>query len=50
MITLSDLPLMSALSRLFVVQEQTQSAAAGRQRIGMTPVLVLESVLLSCVI
>jgi hypothetical protein len=50
MITLSDLHLMSALSRLFVVLERTPSGAAGRRRIGTTPVHVLESVLLSCVI
>jgi hypothetical protein len=38
MITLSDLLLMGALSRLFVALERTQSGAAGRRRIGTTPV------------
>jgi hypothetical protein len=45
MITLSDLNRMSALSRLFVALEWTQSGAAGGQRIGTTPVQLLDSVL-----
>jgi hypothetical protein len=35
---------MGALSRLFVALERTQSGAPGRQRIGTTPVHLLESV------
>jgi hypothetical protein len=36
---------MGALSRLFVALERTRSGAAGRRRIGTTPVHVVESVL-----
>jgi hypothetical protein len=36
---------MDALSGLFVILEQTQSGAAGRQRIGITTGGLLESVL-----